>query len=77
MKKQLQQDITIWYGVFIRAIIVGGMFLFGNAVTTGFNLKGAFIVAGLYAFLELAKRYGLQDFSSKKKLDNYRFILFP
>lgn len=77
MKKQLQQDITIWYGVFVRAIIVGGMFLFGNAVTTGFNLKGAFVVAGLYAFMELAKKYGLQNITAKNNLNNYKFILFP
>ena len=74
----IKNDLKIWYGTFIRSVIVGGLFLFGNAVTTGFNFKGALIVAGGYLFLELAKKYGIdKEVNSKNKLNNYRFMLFP
>ena len=74
------KDLEIWYGVAVRAVIVGGLFFFGNAVTLGLtnaNLKGAFIVAGGYLFLELAKRYGLSEEAAKKKLNSYRFLILP
>ena len=73
------KDLKIWYGVAVRAVIVGGLFFFGNTVTLGLtnsNLKGAFVVAGLYLFLELAKRYGLDNLH-KKELDGFRYLILP
>ena len=80
MEKIIKEDFKVWYGTFIRAVIVSGLFFFGNAITMGVNqtnLKGAFVVAGGYLFLELAKKYGLQNLSSHRELDKYRFLLFP
>ncbi len=77
---KIKEDLKIWYGAFKRGLIVAGLYFFGNAVTLGLsstNIKGAFIVAGGYMFLELAKKYGLQEFVSKQNLNNYRYLLFP
>lgn len=74
MKEIINNDLNIWYGFVMRAIIVFGLTFFGNAITNDFNLTSAFIVAGLYLSLELAKKYGITIPPLKNK---YKFLLFP
>ena len=72
----IKEDLKILYGSLKRAVVVWGLTFFGNAISQRFDYKSAFIVAGLYLFVELARKYGV-EFKNKKELKDYKYLLFP
>lgn len=73
----IEKDLKILYGAVKRAVVVWGLSFFGNAITQNFDYKSSFIIAGLYLFLELARKYGVELKNKKKELHDYHYLLFP
>lgn len=71
---KFKQDMVLWYGVVKRAVVVGGLTLFTGAMANGgFDAKFAFIMAGAYMFVELAKNYTIDP----SKIPKSKFLILP
>jgi len=73
MKKEINKDLMIWYGIGTRMLVVWGLVFFGNGITGDLDFMSAFVVAGLYFFVELAKQYGINPTQINKRT----FLLLP
>jgi len=79
-KNLIINDAKIWYGFLIRGFVVFGMSLFGSALTTNsLNCYTSFVIAGIYMFGELFKKYAIDvNVLTKKEMENkYKFLIFP